>query len=186
MHRTLLIIRKNWWSLVIRGLAAICLGVITVARPRSSVESLTQFFFAYALIDGLVGIAGAIRAAEAEQRWASLFVEGLAGVAAAVIAITWPDSFVQLAYVIAGWALITGVLELISARRLRRDVAGEWLLTSSGVASLILGALMIVLPLAGPPPVAMWLGVYSLLFGALLVRLGFRLRPRAGLSPVWR
>jgi uncharacterized membrane protein HdeD (DUF308 family) len=172
------ILRKNWWSLVIRGFAAILLGVLAVAKSGMSVESLARFYFVYALVDGLVGIAGAIGAAEKNERWTSLLLEGLASIVAAVAAVGWSVSFVSLAYVIGAWALITGVLEMISARRLRRHIAGEWLLASSGVASLVLGILMIALPLAGPAPVAVWLGAYSFIFGIFLITLGFRLQPR--------
>ncbi|MDQ1471302.1 MAG: hypothetical protein QOJ99_2782 [Bryobacterales bacterium] len=143
------ILRKNWWSLVIRGLAALCLSAITLVRPGIAIGPLAQLFFAYALIDRLVGIAGAVRAAEAHERWTSLLAEGLAGLAAAIVSAAWPVTFIGLAYVIAAWAIVTAVLEMISARRLRRDIAGEWLLASSAFASLILGALMIALPLAG-------------------------------------
>jgi uncharacterized membrane protein HdeD (DUF308 family) len=179
-----LTLRKNWWSLLIRGLAAISLGVITVAWRGISVETLTRFFFTYALIDGLVGIAGGVRAAEAGHRWASLVAEGATSVGAAAIVAAWPVSFIGLAYVIGAWALVTGILEIISARRLRRYIEGEFLLLSAGIASLLLGVLMIVLPLAGPPPVPVWLGAYSFVFGAILVALSFRLQPRRGATRI--
>ena len=71
---------------------------------------------------------------------------------------------------------------MTTAWQLRRNVTGEWLVASSAIASLLLGVLMIVLPLAGPPPVAAWLGIYSIVFGALLVALGLRLQPRRRVS----
>lgn len=178
----LIILQKNWWSLILRGLAAIFLGAIAMARPGISVGSLTHFFFAYALIDGLVGIAGAIRAAESDQHGTSLLAEGLAGVGAGIVTISWAASFVELAYAIAAWALLTGAFEMTTAWQLRRNVTGEWLVASSAIASLLLGVLMIVLPLAGPPPVAAGLGIYSIVFGALLVALGLRLQPRRRVS----
>ena len=76
---------------------------IAMARAGISVGSLTHFFFAYALIDGLVGIAGAIRAAESDQHGTSLLAEGLAGVGAGIFTISWAASFVELAYAIAAW-----------------------------------------------------------------------------------
>jgi uncharacterized membrane protein HdeD (DUF308 family) len=78
--------------------------------------------------------------------------------------------------VIATWAFVTGIFEIAAAFQLRQYIAGEWLLILSGVASFILGMLMIVLPLAGPPPIAAWIGAYGFLSGALLIGLGFRLR----------
>jgi uncharacterized membrane protein HdeD (DUF308 family) len=171
------ILVKNWWSLVIRGFAAILLGLITVVWPGIRSGSFALVFFAYALVDGLVGIAGAVRAAEQRERWGPLFIEGLAGVGAAMITIAWPAiTDLTLMYVIAAWALVTGVLEIVTALQLREYIPGEWLLALSGVASLILGMLLIAIPLAGPLPIAFWVGAYAFVFGALLVGLAFRLR----------
>src|SRR5260370_34721644 len=127
------ILAKNWWSLVIRGLAAIALGLITLVqwetRSGITLRTLAQVFFVYTLFDGLVSIAGALRAAEAHQRWTSLLMEGLAGIATAILTIAWPRITVfSLIYIIAAWALFTGVFEIAAALRLRRYVRGEWLL----------------------------------------------------------
>jgi uncharacterized membrane protein HdeD (DUF308 family) len=173
-----ILLAKNWWSLVIRGLAAILLGLTTVLWPRISLAALVGIFFTYTLFDGLIGIAGAVRAAEAQERWwKALLIEGLAGVATAIITMAWTAiTALTLVYVIATWAFVTGIFEIAAAFQLRQYIAGEWLLILSGVASFILGMLMIALPLAGPPPIAAWIGAYGFLSGALLIGLGFRLR----------
>ena len=108
------ILAKNWWSLVIRGLAAIVMGVITAVRNAISIDDLTLLFFVYALFDGLVGIAGAVRAGEAHSRWTTLMIEGLTGIGAAVAVITLQatGAVLPLESVIAAWALATGVLGL--------------------------------------------------------------------------
>jgi len=183
------ILAKNWWSLVIRGMAAIVLGLITAIRPGISLGALVLVFAVYAIIDGLVGIAGAGRAAEAHEHWGPLMIEGLAGVAAGVTAIAWPAiTPLYLVYVIAAWALVTGVFEIIAALRLRKHIAGEWLLALSGLASLILGTLMLAIPLAEPLAIAFWVGAYAFVFGTLLIGLGIRLRravaPRARRSGI--
>ena len=167
---------------MIRGLAAIALGLITlvqweITRSGITLRTLVQVFFVYTLFDGLVSIAGALRAAEAHQRWTSLLMEGLAGIATAILTIAWPRITVfSLIYIIAAWALFTGVFEIAAALRLRRYVRGEWLLALSGAASPTLGVLMIAIPLAGPLAAALWHGVYTFIFGALLIALGFRLK----------
>jgi uncharacterized membrane protein HdeD (DUF308 family) len=79
-------------------------------------------------------------------------------------------------YVIAAWAVVTGVFEIAEATRLRRQIASEWLLILSGTASLVLGCLMVALPLASPFRIALWIGCYALIFGVLILILGFRLR----------
>jgi uncharacterized membrane protein HdeD (DUF308 family) len=147
-----ILLAKNWWSLVIRGLAAILLGLATILWPAISLAVLVQIFFTYTLFDGLIGIAGAVRAAEAHEHWwKALLIEGLAGVATAIITMAWTAiTALTLVYVIATWAFVTGIFEIAAAFQLRQYIAGEWLLILSGVASFILGMLMIALPLAGP------------------------------------
>jgi uncharacterized membrane protein HdeD (DUF308 family) len=124
-----------------------------------------------------VGIAGAVRAAEAREHWMVLVLEGLTGVAAGIFAFAWPAmTLITLIYVIVCWALLTGILEILAAQRLRSYIAGEWFLALSGIASLVLGILMVALPLAGPLSIAFGVGVYALVFGVLLIELGIQLR----------
>jgi len=153
------------------------LGLITIVWPGITLGALVLLFGAYALIDGLLSLAGAVRAAENHERWGALLFEGLAGIAAGIVTFAWPAiTALTLVYVIAAWALITGVFEIAAAVRLRKVLPGEWLLALSGFASLILGILMIAVPLAGALAIAFWVGIYALVFGALLVALGLRLR----------
>ncbi len=171
------ILAKNWWSLLIRGLAAITLGVIAVAWHGITVGQLAMLFGAYAVFDGLVAFAGAVRAAEVHQRWLTLLIEGIAGIIAGIAALGWAAiTLISLEEVIAGWALLTGVLEIAAAVRLRAYLPGEWLLALGGAASLILGVLTIALPLAGTLEISRWIGIYAFVFGALLIGLGLRLR----------
>jgi uncharacterized membrane protein HdeD (DUF308 family) len=179
---------RNWWSLVIRGLVAIALGIVTFAWPGITVAALVLVFGAYALVDGVISIVGAWKAARAHERWGALIFEGIAGIAAAVVTAIIPGlTAIALVYLIAAWALITGALEIVAAIRLRQYIAHEWLLTLSGVASLLFGILAILLPLAGAVAIALGIGIYALVFGVLLIGLGFRLRswtraPHAGQS----
>jgi uncharacterized membrane protein HdeD (DUF308 family) len=172
------LLAKNWWSLVIRGLVAILLGLTTALWPRITLAALVQVFLTYTLFDGLIGIAGAVRATQAHERWwKALLIEGLTGVAIAIITMAWTAiTALTLIYIIATWAFVTGIFEIAAALQLRQYIAGEWLLILSGVASFTLGTLMIALPLAGPPPIAAWIGAYGFISGALLIGLGFRLR----------
>jgi len=177
---------RNWWSLVIRGLVAIALGIVTFAWPGITLAALVLVFGAYALLDGVVSIVGAWKAARAHERWGALIFEGIAGIAAAVVTAIIPGlTAIALVYLIAAWALVTGALEIVAAIRLRQYVAHEWLLALSGVASLLFGFLAILLPLAGAVAIALGIGIYALVFGVLLIGLGFRLRswtrtPHAG------
>jgi uncharacterized membrane protein HdeD (DUF308 family) len=168
---------RNWWSLIIRGIAAILLGVVTFAWPGITLAALVLLYGAYALVDGVMAIIGAVRAVQSHERWGALLIEGIAGIVAAAITVAWPGiTALALVFVIAAWAIVTGVFELVAAVRLRKYVTGEWLLAMGGIASIAFGVLIIIAPLAGALVIALWVGAYTLVFGVLMIALGFRLR----------
>jgi len=183
-----LLLAEHWWSPVLRGLVAIVVGVIALALPGITVGALVILFGAYALIDGIAAFIAAFRSSRAHERWGMLVLEGLAGIVTAAITIFWPPlTALVLVYLIGAWALVTGVLEVAAAIKLRQFIAGEWLLALSGIASLLFGILVLAMPLAGALAIAMLVGVYSLAFGFILVGFGIRLRswsknPRAASS----
>ena len=168
---------SNWWSLVLRGVVGVLLGLFTFAWPGITLAGIVLVFGAYALIDGVVSLAGALRAIQARERWGVLVLEGLVGIGAAGVTAFWPAiTALALVYIIAAWAIITGVLEISAALRLRQYIRGEWLLALGGIASVIFGFLVMIAPIAGALVIALWFGAYALLFGVLMVALGIRLR----------
>lgn len=176
------VIVRNWWSLAIRGLIAILFGALTIIWPGITVDVLVLFFGAYALIDGILSLIGAVRASSAHERWGALVLEGVAGLFAGVITLLWPAmTLLALVVVIGAWAIVTGILELAAAWRLRKHISGEWLLALAGAASTAFGILLLIAPLAGALVLALWIGIYALIFGVMMVALGFRLRSHAAL-----
>jgi uncharacterized membrane protein HdeD (DUF308 family) len=172
-----LLLAESWWSLVLRGMLALLLGVIAFALPGITLGALVIVFGAYALTDGIVAIIGAYRASKAHERWGVLLVEGLAGIVAAAVTIMWPGiTALTLVLLIGAWAISTGIFEIVAAVKLRKYISGEWLLLLSGIVSILFGLLVVILPLAGALAIAFCIGVYSMIFGVLLISLGFRLR----------
>jgi uncharacterized membrane protein HdeD (DUF308 family) len=171
------VLAENWWSLVIRGLVALSLGVVALVWPGITLAAVVILFGAYALIDGVVSLIGAWKASRTHERWGALVFEGIAGIVAAAITILWPQiTAFALVIMIAAWALVTGAFEIAAAVRLRKHISGEWLLALSGVVSVLFGSLIFAFPLAGALTIAYLVGIYAFVFGALLLALGFRLR----------
>ncbi|MCU1337984.1 MAG: hypothetical protein JWO19_3565 [Bryobacterales bacterium] len=171
------VLARNWWSLLLRGIVAILFAVITVVSPGLTVSALVLLFGAYALIDGILSIIGAVRAARSHERWGVLVLEGLAGIAAWAVTVVWPViTTLFLVYLVAAWALVTGILEILAAVKLRTQIRNEWLLVLGGVASLMIGIFLIAVPFAGAIALALWIGAYAFVFGVLLIALAFRLR----------
>jgi uncharacterized membrane protein HdeD (DUF308 family) len=168
---------RNWWLIALRGLAGILFGIITFVAPGITLAVLVILFGAYAFADGLLAIVSAVRRRGSTDSWGMLLLEGVVGVAAGLVTFFWPGiTALTLLYLIAFWALLTGVLEIGAAIRLRKVITGEWLLALGGFASIVFGVAVAFFPAAGALALVLWIGAYALIFGALLLALSFRLR----------
>jgi uncharacterized membrane protein HdeD (DUF308 family) len=161
----------------LRGLLSILFGVLVLIWPEIAVEALVLLFGAFVLVDGVFAIISAVRGRDEHRQWGLVLLEGIAGVAFGLVAVGWPRiTALVLLLLIAGWAIATGILEIVAAILLRRELRGEGLLILSGILSLVLGVLLAIRPQAGAVAFAWLIGVYAILFGVLLIALAFRLR----------
>ena len=169
----------NWWTLVLRGLAAVLFGILAYVWPDITFTVLVLFFGAYALWDGVFALIGAFRT-QSERRWI-LVLEGLVGIAAGLVTFFWPGAAtLAILTIIAAWAIVTGVFEIIGAIRLRKEIEGEWFLLLSGLLSVLFGIALVIWPVAGLVAVTWMIGAYAIVFGILLIVLGIRLRNWSG------
>jgi len=169
----------SWWMLVLRGTAALVFGVLALAWPGITLLVLVALFAAYALISGVAAVAGAIRARATDRRWWVVLLLGLVSVAAGVLAVFMPAiTALALVLLMGANALVTGVLEIILAVRLRHQLRSEWLLGLAGLLSVVFGVLVLLFP--GPGALALvWLiAVWAIAIGILLIAAGFSLRKR--------
>ena len=171
------ILSENWWAVALRGAAAIVFGGLAIIWPGITLEALLILFGAYALVDGVLNVTAAVRAADQHLRWWPLAAEGIAGIVLSIIAWVWPGlTALGLLYVIAVWAILTGILETTAAVRLRREMTGEWMLALSGIVSVLFGAVLILFPISGVLTVVWLIGATALLWGVILLSLAYRLR----------
>jgi uncharacterized membrane protein HdeD (DUF308 family) len=167
----------RWWMLVVRGAVAILFGIVAIAMPAISLYTLVLLWGAYVLVDGAFNVIHAVRGARAGRRWGWLLFEGIVSIMAGVLTFAWPRiTALVLLMLIAFWAVLTGVAEIAAAIRLRRRIRGEWLLATSGVLSILFGVLLLVYPGAGALALVWMIGAYAIVFGALLIGLGLRLK----------
>jgi uncharacterized membrane protein HdeD (DUF308 family) len=171
------VLSRNWWTFAIRGLAAVIFGVLALAMPGIALVVLVFLFGAYALVDGVFALIGAVREAEAHNRWAHLLFVGIFGIlVGAITFFFWQITAFALLYLIAAWAVVTGILELVGAFELRRHLPGDLWWVLAGLASIAFGVLLILRPLTGVLAVVWIIGIYAIVFGGFLIGLAFKLR----------
>lgn len=171
------LIARYWWALVLRGVAAIVFGVLAFTWPGITLQVLVLFFGAYALVDGILSVAAAIQGRGHTDNWWLFLLQGLLGIGLGVLTWLAPGATaIAILLYMAAWALVTGVLEIVAAIRLRHEIEGEFWLGLSGLLSIVFGLLVFAFPLAGALSLIWLIGSYAIVFGISLIALGIRVR----------
>jgi len=168
---------RTWEGLILRGVIAILFGAAMFARPASAVTGLVYLFGVFALIDGVFALVAGGHVAQMRGRWWPMFVAGILGIIVAVVAFARPGvTALGLVAYVSVWAILTGLAEVVAAYRLRRIIPGEWMLGFAGLMSVGFGILIAARPGAGMLSVVWLIAAFAVIFGALEIWLGFRLR----------
>ncbi|WP_109697325.1 HdeD family acid-resistance protein [Chitinophaga deserti] len=168
---------KYWGLVVFRGVMAIVFAILAFLWPALTLSVLVIFLGAYFLVDGIFSIIHGFQIMKKDESWWTFLLIGLMGIIAGGIMLFMPGvTAVFLVTLVAIWAVVTGLLEIIVAIRLRKEITGEWMLILAGILSVVFGILIFMQPLAGVVVLAWYLGFYALLLGIFLLSVGFRLR----------
>jgi uncharacterized membrane protein HdeD (DUF308 family) len=171
---------RNWWVLLLRGIVAILFGLLAFTRPLVTVATLVLVFGIYAIVDGVFSLMAATTGWRGENRWLPL-LEGLIGLVAGMVTLRAPAiTAVTLMFFIATWALATGILRILEAIRLRKEISGEFWLAMSGLASVIFALLVMLNPAAGALAMSWVIGWWAVFMGLMLVALSFRVHHLPG------
>jgi uncharacterized membrane protein HdeD (DUF308 family) len=174
-----IVLVRSWKAVALRGVASMLFGSVAVLWPTITLTALVLLFGMYALADGVLALLAATRRGERTRAPLVVF-EAFIGIGAGLAALLWTSmTTLVLVALMGAWAIVTGLLEIAVAIRLRRVVPGELLLGLAGGLSVVLGILMLVGPHASAFAIVVLLGCYALFFGASIVALALRLRRSA-------
>jgi len=178
-------LKLNWWLLALRGLVAVLFGVLAFMWPGATLITLVWLFGAFALVNGILSLVLAAKTPKGYPKVGSLILGGLLGILAALLAFVMPGiTALGLLILIAAWAIVTGIMELVAAVRLRKIINNEWLLVLAGIASVVFGVILLFQPAAGALALIWLIGAWAFVFGILLMILAFRMRNWKGLIAV--
>lgn len=172
---------KEWGWVAFRGVLAILFGILALIWPLATIWTLTLFWGAFALADGIAALVASWRLHQRGVRWWPYVIYGLIGVGAGVAAFIWPGlTALALVYIIAFWAIFGGVSQIIAAIRLRKEIEGEGLLIIAGLISIAFGILVAFRPFPeGIVAISILVGSYAMFAGFLYIALALKLRQKA-------
>ena len=171
---------KNWWAIALRGVCAVLFGVMAIAWPGITVGVFVFLFGVFAIADGIFALMAAFSGGSGRPWWA-LVLKSIVSFAAAAVALLLPGiTALALLFVIACWAIVVGLMEIMVAIRLRKEIQGELFLALSGLLSILFGVLLIARPGVGALALTWLIGGYAIVFGLILIALSFRLKGLRG------
>jgi uncharacterized membrane protein HdeD (DUF308 family) len=171
------VLARNWGWIALRGVAALVFGILTFLAPGLSLATLVLLFGAFALANGVFEIISAVTNREGEPHWVAALIGGILSVGAGLVTLFLPGiTAIVLLYWIAAWAIVTGIAEVVTAIRLRRELTGEWMLVLAGVLSVVFGVVLFVRPGVGALALVLWIGAYAVVLGIVLIGFALRLR----------
>lgn len=172
---------RYWWMLALRGVFAIIFGVLALLMPGLALATLVLLFGAYSVVDGVGAIITGFNSRASNSHWWVTLLEGVAGVIIGILTFIWPGvTALTLLYLIAAWAIITGVFEIYAAIQLRKQIENELWLGLSGLLSIVFGIILIVSPGTGALAVITIIAAYAIIFGIVMIVLAFRLKDFQG------
>jgi len=171
------LLADTWWLVALRGVAAIVFGILAFAWPKITLLTLVWLYGAYAFVHGVLALVQAFTGPKEGRRTGSLVFEGIISIVVGAIAFFVPGiTALALLLLIAAWAIVSGISEIVTAVRLRKVISHEWLMIAAGIFSVLFGVLLVLQPAVGALAMIWWIGGFAIVFGILLVALSFRLR----------
>ena len=169
--------RRYWWLFLIRGLFGLALGVLAIALPGATLAVVVILIGAYLIVDGVTAAINAFQVMRSDGHWWVLLLEGILGIAVGLAIFAWPGlSLVTLAYLVGYWAIITGVMAIFAAIRIREHIKGEWFYVLYGIVSVIFGAFVLFAPATGLAYIVLMISIYGFVTGVTMIALAFRAR----------
>ncbi|WP_248959265.1 HdeD family acid-resistance protein [Sphaerisporangium perillae] len=170
-------VARHWWVLAVRGACAVLFGILAIVWPLITLLTLVILFGAYAIVNGGFTLYEAFRGAHPRDSRTWLIISGVLGVLAGIVAWVWPGiTALALLMLIAAYAVVIGVAEIVAAIVRRKAGDTDWMNLASGVLAVVFGILLFIWPASGALALTWLIGLFAILYGASLLVLAYRMK----------
>jgi uncharacterized membrane protein HdeD (DUF308 family) len=175
------VIQRTWWVPLVQGIAALAIGLLLLARPASTLVILTIFLGAYWLVGGFFDAVGAVSRRASDRHWAFALAGGILSGIVGLLLLGQPvlgalvTSLTVVSFIAIG-AVVSGILSVVWAVRVRREIHGEGWIMLLGVMSILLGIALLMSPLLSVIVLLQAAAILAIVGGIAGIVTAFRLR----------
>jgi uncharacterized membrane protein HdeD (DUF308 family) len=149
----------------VEGVVSVLFGLAAVLWPGLTLATLVLFFGVFAIVDGIVALVNLFVCVREHRPWWPSLLLGIVGIAAGGFILSNPGiSAVVAAYVIAFWAIASGVMMVAGSL-----VSAEFLYLLAGALSVVFGLILLGNPVAGALALVFVIGCFAIIRGILLL-----------------
>lgn len=169
--------KNNWIIFFVNGMIAILFGLLLISMNLEMLRLMLRVVGIVLVAGGAVMFYSAFKSMKAKKaNFLLLFEAVLALLAGAVIAIS-PGKFMNLFLILLGvWAVVMGLLQIITAVQMRKKMGHHYLFTLNGIITLVFGILLFYNPIGTTKGLQFVIGILAVVSGVVMVALGFRIR----------
>lgn len=172
---------SNWWFLALNGIIAILFGLLILLYTQEVIKTLVFYFGVVILLTGLALLGTAILNLKKEKKAGMLLFESIVTVAIGIIIMFFPQNSLEFFFILIGvWAVILGIVQLIILINVKGGLTGKNIFLFNGLLTIAMGVLLFFNPYSVADFLVKMIGVFSLLFGCVLIYLSFVLRRITG------
>lgn len=161
--------QEPWWSLLLRGIFIIILGVVAFIWPVLTIGVLILFFGAFALVDGIFAVVISLIKHKTIPLWGLMLAGGIVGIVVGILVLMEPlIAGLVMIYLIAAWLVITGIIRIVTAIVARKEAAFGWTL-ALGIVSVCFGVAIFLIPLAIVLATLWIIAAFAIIIGIFLI-----------------
>jgi uncharacterized membrane protein HdeD (DUF308 family) len=145
--------------------------------PLLTLVTLVYLFSAFVLVMGIAEIIHGLLSIRRRGTWWVTLLIGIIGLGVGIYLVRHPDVSLATFIVVVGAALIArGLLELVRTFIDRNTGANRILYAIVGVTAVVAGIVILLQPTTGSVAFVWVLGLYAVIYGALILAVSFDLR----------
>jgi uncharacterized membrane protein HdeD (DUF308 family) len=167
-----------WGAIVFRGVVALLFGIAAVFWPHLTLVTLVYLFGVYVLVTGImneiVGLTNFSGVAGSAWGRILLIIIGAAEVGVGIYFLRHPHVAFATFILVAGLTFIVrGLFELFTGVFGEGGGAYRTFMIIGGILAVLAGIIILVQPVAGGIAFVWVMGLYALVYGPMLIALGF-------------